>query len=472
MSSELYEKIKDIVGEEYVSESEFEKIFYSRDVSPIPTELQEKWGTTPDIIARPTSAEQVSQIVKLARELSIPIVPRGGASWWLGGSVPYKGGIVLDLTSMNKLIEIDENNHTVTADCGVTWKEVEDAIEQKSFFLGLRPGSAASATVGGWISTGGVGIGSYKYGSVGDLVRSLEVVLPNGDIIQTQNKKLAGHGSGYNLNWLFIGSEGTLGVITKATLKIIPKPGEGPYHIAYAFSDMKKCTEAIKKVVASRLLPHHIAFGDRKHFELLKSMGKSVPDGEIVLCITLEGEKGIIDYGLSKLDELLGATDGCMKACDGKAHEECEKCTIEFRGRTVRVHPVPGEVFVGLNGFSQAISNIYSLFDEMKLQAGVIGSMVDRRTVMIMPYYIQENEEEEPGKFMEFHWKLGEMANSLGGRRVGLGLFFSSSLDNFHDEGAISAMRTVKKALDPDNILNPGKTVDAKGLFRGGNEEI
>ncbi|UCE73743.1 MAG: FAD-binding oxidoreductase [Methanomassiliicoccales archaeon] len=469
MSSDLYKKIKDIVGEDYVTESEFERFFYSRDVSPIPTELQEKWGTVPDIVARPKNAQEVSKIMAVASQNKIPIIPRGGASWWLGGSVPYKGGIVLDLTSMNNLIDMDENNLTITVDCGVTWKEIEDVLERHSYFLGTRPGSAASATVGGWISTGGVGIGSYKYGSVGDLVRSLEVVLPSGEIIQTQNKDLAGHGSGYNLNRLFIGSEGTLGVITKATLKIIPRHEAGPYHVSYAFSELSGCAEAIKKVVSSRLLPHHIAFGDKRHFMFLASMGKPVPDGEIVLCITLEGEKGIIDYGLKKLDEEFTSTGGCMKCCDGKSHEECEECTIEFRGSRINVYPVPGEIFVGLNRFEEALSKIYDLFDEMGLQAGVIGSMVDRRTTMIMPYYIQE--QKESGTFMEFHRRLGELALSVGGRRVGLGLFFSSSLSHIHDEGSVAVMRAIKRCIDPGNILNPGKTVGGFDLFASLNDK-
>jgi glycolate oxidase len=465
MTSDIFNKIKEIVGEEYVTESEFEKLFYSRDVSPIPPDLQKKLGTTPDVVVRPRSTKEVSEIVKIAAGNKIPIVPRGGASWWLGGSVPYKGGIVLDLTSMNNTIDVDEKNLTVTADCGVTWKEMEDVLERKSFFLGTRPGSAASATVGGWISTGGVGIGSYKYGSVGDLVRSLEVVLPNGEIIQTGNKELASHGSGYNLNWLFVGGEGTLGVITKATLKIIPKPEEGPYHISYAFSDVKSCTKAIKKVVSSRLLPHNIAFGDRRHFDFLRSMKKSVPEGEIVLCIALEGEKGIIDFGFRKLDEMLTSVGGGMKACDGKSHEECEQCTIEFRGREVSVYPMPGEIFVGLNRFEEALSKVHELLDEMKLRAGVIGSMVDRRTVMIMPYYIHEKEEERT--FMEFHKRLGKIALELGGRRVGLGLYFSTSIRHIHDKGSIAIMRAIKKSLDPDNIMNPGKTIGDDELLEG-----
>ncbi len=469
MNSELYDKLKDIVGEDYITDSEFEKIFYSRDVFPIPNTMQEELGTTPDIIVRPTTTEHVSQIVRLAGEYRIPIVPRGGASWWLGGSVPYMGGIVLDLKSMNNRIELDEDNMTVTADCGVTWKEVEDVLERKSFFLGTRPGSAASATVGGWISTGGVGIGSYKYGSVGDMVRSLEVVLPNGEIIETGNKRLANNGSGYNLNWLFVGGEGTLGVITKATLKMVPKPEKGPYHVSYAFPDIQSCNEAIKKIVTSRILPYHIAFGDKRHFTLLASMGRPMPKGEIVLCISLEGEKGIIDIGMRKLDELLVSTGGGIKCCDGKSHEECEDCTIEFRGREVAVYPVPGEIFVGLERFAEAISKVYELLDDMKVKAGIIGSMVDRRTVMIMPYYLHEKEEEHD--FMDFHMRLGELAIALGGRRVGLGLYFSSSILQIHDEGSVAMMRGIKAGLDPKNILNPGKTVGIAESQRRGTYE-
>jgi glycolate oxidase len=454
MSSDILKELMKIVGEEYITDSDFEKMFYSRDVSPLPPELQDKLGTIPDIIVRPRSTEQVAEIVKIAANNKISIVPRGGASWWLGGSVPYKGGIVLDLTSMNSLIDMDEKSLTVTSDCGVTWKELTDYLERKSFFLGTRPGSAASATVGGWISTGGVGIGSYKYGSVGDLVRSLEVVLPNGKIIETGNKELAINGSGYNLNGLFVGGEGTLGVITKATLKITPKPEIGPYHFSYTFPTIEYCTKAIEKVVKSRIHPYHIAFGDKKHFNLLKSYGKEIPKGDIVLCITLEGDKGIIDYGKTKLYEMLTSLGGIMH-CEEMSDDNCADCTLEFRGREVSVHPVPGEIFVGLNQFPETMARIYKFLDEGKYQAAVIGSMVDRRTVMIMPYYISEKEDQR--NFMDFHRGLAKIAFELGGRGVGLGLYFSSNLQKMHAPGSVEIMGAIKKSIDPENIMNPGK---------------
>jgi glycolate oxidase len=457
MSSELFENIVKIVGAERVSDSDYEKFFYATDVSPLPPDMQQQLGTTPDIIVRPRNTSDVSEVVKLAASTKTPVIPRGGASWWLGGCVPYKGGIVLDLTGMNELIEVDLDNLTVTADCGVAWQDLTDKLKMKGYFLGSHPGSAASATVGGWISTGGVGIGSYKYGSVGDLVRSLEVVLPNGDIIQTADKDLATNGSGYNLNWLFVGGEGTLGIITKATLKMVPVAEEGPYHISYTFQEVKNCVKAMREIVASRLLPHNIAFGDRRHFEIIKSDAKQHKDVEIVLCITLEGEKGIIDHGRTKLTEIMSGAGGGIMVCDGRSDEECEDCTLAFRGKGGNVFPVPGEIFVGLPRFEEALKHIYDLLDRMKLTAGITGSMVDRRTVMIMPYYLHEKEDE--GTFMEFHRHLETLAHELGGRRVGLGLYFSSSIHNIHDSGSVAIMQAVKSAVDPDNIMNPGKTV-------------
>lgn len=465
MSSELFDSLVRIVGAERVSDSDFEKFFYAKDVSPLPPEMQEELGTIPDIIVRPRSSREVSDVVKLAASTNTPVIPRGGASWWLGGSVPYKGGIVLDLTGMNESIEIDLDNLTVTVDCGVPWQDLTDKLKGKGYFLGSHPGSAASATVGGWISTGGVGIGSYKYGSVGDLVRSLEVVLPNGDIIQTADKDLATNGSGYNLNWLFVGGEGTLGIITKATLKLVPMAEEGPYHISYDFRDVASCTKAIRELVASRLLPHNIAFGDRNHFDIIKSDEEKRRDAEIVLCITLEGEKGIIDHGRTKLNDIMSAAGGGLMACDGKSSEECLDCTLGFRGKGGKVFPVPGEIFVPLPRFEETLKGIYGLVGEMGLRAGVTGSMVDRRTVMIMPYYVQEGD--KTGDFMEFHSRLETLAHGLGGRRVGLGLYFSSSIRRIHDPGSVALMRAVKSAVDPNNIMNPGKTVGRDESTKG-----
>jgi glycolate oxidase len=462
MTSELFGKIKEIVGEDNVSVSEFEKFFYSRDVSPIPQELQQKLGTFPDIIVRPKAVKEVSEIVKIAAKYKSSIVPRGGASWWLGGAVPYKGGIVLDLTSMNDILQINEDNLTVTASCGVTWKELSDYVERKSYFIGTRPGSEISATVGGWISTGGVGIGSYKYGSVGDLVRSLEVVLPNGEIIETGNRELAGNGSGYDMNGLFIGGEGTLGIIVKATLKITPKPDQGPYHFSYSFSSLKDCAKALRQIVQSRVLPYHIAFGDRKHFEFLDSLGKDVPNDDFVLCVILEGEKGIIDYGIEKLKEILSSCHGSL-ACEDRTIGKCEDCSIEFKGRQANIYPVPGEIFIGLKQFENAVTAISNLRDEMKLKVAIIGSMVDRRTVMFMPYYIHEKEEQE--NFMDFHRRLGGLAFKLGGRGIGLGLYLTSNLNQIHDKGSVSLMKMIKESIDPDNIMNPGKIFGDEDLI-------
>jgi FAD/FMN-containing dehydrogenase len=171
----------------------------------------------------------------------------------------------------------------------------------------------------------------------------------------------------------------------------------------------------------------------------------------------MEGEKGIIEFGLKRLDEIVSTTGGGIKACDGKTHEDCESCTLGFRGGRVQVYPVPGEVFVGLNKFHETLPKIYELFKEMNLKAGVIGSMVDRRTVMVMPYYIYEEESET--SFMEFHRRLEQIAGDVGGRRVGLGLFFSESIENIHGKETIALMRAIKRSVDPDNIMNPGKTL-------------
>jgi glycolate oxidase len=466
MGSGIYDKIKGIVGEENVSESEYEKLFYSRDVSPISPKLQKKLGTSPDIIARPRNTEDVAEIVKLANENKVPIIPRGGASWWLGGCVPYKGGIVLDLTSINQVIELDEKNLTVTSDCGVTWGDLEAFLERRSFFLGTRPGSAASATVGGWISTGGVGFGSYRYGSVGDLVRSLEVVLPNGQIIETGNGELAGQGSGYNLNRLFVGGEGTLGIITKATLRILPKPDGDPVHVSYIFADVNNYQEAINDLVRSSLPLHHIAFGDKGHFEFLGSAGAAVPQGEIVLCITLETIEGATDQAKERLDEKMRSAGGSL-GCKDHPTDDCRDGTIEFRGWISNVYPVPGEIFVGVDRFTEIIGKIYELTDEMNLEAGIIGSVVDRGTVMFMPYFLHKQDEDEP--FMEFHRRLGDIALKLGGRRVGLGLYFSSSVTEIRSKGSVELMRLIKANLDPGNIMNPGKTVCEKDVFETDN---
>ncbi|MEI6797287.1 MAG: FAD-binding oxidoreductase [Methanomassiliicoccales archaeon] len=247
-------RLEDAIGHDNVKTSKMERLLYSHDLAPLPKEAQIAFKNVPDIVVRPRTTEDVARVVKIAAEENIPITPRGSSTWGLGGSVPVFGGILIDTTGlMNKIIKIDAENLCVTAQAGCTWKQVYDACLEKGLLLGSYPSSFPSATLAGWVATGGVGMGSYKYGSAGFNIRDIEVVMPDGTIVNTGYQNVADNMTGYNLSWLIIGSEGTLGVITQVTLKLTPFITLRP--LSYAFPDLIALGAPLKELTPSTALP-------------------------------------------------------------------------------------------------------------------------------------------------------------------------------------------------------------------------
>ncbi|MCE5261250.1 MAG: FAD-binding oxidoreductase, partial [Euryarchaeota archaeon] len=184
--AQVVAKLQDAIGRENVKTSKMERLLYSHDLAPLPNLAQIAFKNIPDVVVRPHTTEDVVKIVKIAAEDKVPITPRGASTWGLGGSTPVFGGILIDMSGgMNKILEINKENLYVKAQAGCTWKEVYDVCMEQGLLLGGYPSSFPSATLGGWISVNGVGVGSMKYWTSGDLVRNMEVVMPDGTVVQT-----------------------------------------------------------------------------------------------------------------------------------------------------------------------------------------------------------------------------------------------------------------------------------------------
>ena len=207
--------LQNIVGPDRVSCDRGELYCYSFDSSYVRGQA--------DFAVRPRDVEEVSRVVRLASAAGVPIVPRGSASGLTGGAVPVKGGIVVDMTGMNRLLEVDVENLQVVVEPGIIHKTLNKQLAKQGFFFPPDPGSSDMCSVGGLIANGGSGMHSVKYGTVKDYVLDLEVVLPDGDVINT-GCKAPKTSAGYDLTHLFVGSEGTLGIVTKARLRICPLP--------------------------------------------------------------------------------------------------------------------------------------------------------------------------------------------------------------------------------------------------------
>ncbi|SPD74727.1 hypothetical protein PITCH_A310005 [uncultured Desulfobacterium sp.] len=243
----LYEDIAAIVGKERATESNLDRICYGHDLAPLPDELLKGLGVSkPDVVIRPDKVSHVVDVMKYALRRNVPVTPRGGGSWGLGGVLPIEGGIVIDLSGMNHIIELNTEDEYVTIETGLEWKRLSDKIKKHGFHVGAYPTSAPVATVGGYISTGGSsGIGVSQYGTIGDQIISLKVVLPDGRVVKTNPWD----------SWFFVGSEGTLGIVCEATLKIFKN--NIIKHMLFGFDSLDAGLEAIIKL--GQLNPYYFA---------------------------------------------------------------------------------------------------------------------------------------------------------------------------------------------------------------------
>ncbi len=464
VTAAVISELEQAIGADNVTTGDLERISYSHDLAPLPNITSIAFKNMPDVVCRPTGTEDVQRIVQIADKYSIPITPRGNATWGLGGAMPCFGGIVIDATAkMNDIVEIDKENLFVKCQAGATWKEVYDACMKQGLLLGCYPTSFPSATIGGWISTSGVGIGGYKYGSARDNIRNLEVVMPNGKVVSTGYDKVCNNMTGFNIGQLITGAEGTLGVVCTVTLDLQPGP-EVMKPLSYSFDNIQDLGDPIKDICHSRVTPLHIGYLDGNHYRMQKQIGMHVPDVGGLLWIMLEGDADAVAADESKLDAIIEKHGGKKMSQEISEHEWSERC-YEFRIREVGIGSIPGEVVVPVPRFAEMATAAYQLLNELKMEGAQIGMVADRNTVMFMPYFTMDAEDLIAMTSYAFNMKLADISAEMGGHGMGFGIFFAAFLPQVAGAAAADTMRDIKTAIDPKDIMNPGKLVAAKTRF-------
>ncbi|MFX0101523.1 MAG: FAD-binding oxidoreductase [Candidatus Hodarchaeota archaeon] len=318
---DAYKEIEGIVGSDYITDKDFMKAAYSRNVDPA---FPDRWA---DMIVRPESAEEISDIVKIANKYKIPMVPRGGGADLVGGSVT-QGGILFDLTRMNRILEVNEDDFYCVVECGITWGNLVSQLHKRGLTTGvLGPGSGYSATVGGGLSNSTAGFGSTKYGLVPDICLGVEVVLPDpqGTIINTgagaskYAKPFCRYGVAPDFTGLFMGDVGTMGIKTKASLKLFP---DSPIKVRRDYilnkNNYQKAFELLKEIrrelspglTDAIVIPHPV-------IKVLQGMAKEKPEKRArlkgsVFMVGLEAfDQRVMDVYLEKLDEIMTKDDAC-----------------------------------------------------------------------------------------------------------------------------------------------------------------
>ena len=299
-------KLTQIVGEENILVGESISSDYAHDELGTITKM-------PDAVVKVTTTEQVSKIMALAWERVIPVTVRGSGTGLVGAAVPVCGGILLETTKMNKIIELDSDNLTVTVQPGVLLMELAAFVEENDFLYPPDPGEK-SATIGGNISTNAGGMRAVKYGVTRDYVRALTVVMPNGEVVKL-GANVAKNSSGYSLKDLIVGSEGTLCIITEAVLSVVPLP-KISVSLLVPFKDMKSAIEAVPKIFRSKVTPTAIEYMSRDTILFAEDyLGKKFPDkkNEAYILLTFDGSTQTqIDEDMRIVAELcleIGAVD-------------------------------------------------------------------------------------------------------------------------------------------------------------------
>ncbi len=422
---------------------------------------------SPELVVKVSSTEEVSEIVKYANEHNIVITGRGAGTGLVGAAVPVFGGIVLDLTLMNHILELDEENLTLTVEPGVLLMEISKYVEEHDLFYPPDPGEK-TATIGGNISTNAGGMRAVKYGVTRDYVRGLEVVLPNGDIVNFGGK-IVKNSSGYSLKDLMVGSEGTLGIITKAILKLIPLPKKA-ISLLVPFPDLDKAIGTVPKIIKSKSIPTAIEFMQRAAIVSSEEyLGKKFPDNQsdAYLLLTFDGDsKEEIERTYDRVAKICleeGAIDVLISDTDERQESiwTARGAFLEaIKASTTEMDEV--DVVVPRN----KVSTFVKFTDELQEKVGIrIRSFGHAGDGNLHVYILRDNLNES-----EWHKKLEkamgymyEKANELEGQvsgEHGIGFAKVPYIKKSLPKDSIDIMRGIKGVFDPNNILNPGKVCE------------
>ena len=452
-------ELEEAVGKKNVNTNGMDRIIYCHDLAPLPKEAGVAFNCIPDVIVRPEKPEHIAAVMKIAFKHGIPVTPRGNATWGLGGCMPTNAGIIIDMTSkMNKVLEINTEERYVRVQAGCTWKRLLEACEKKGYIIGSYPSSFPAGTIGAWISTNGMGIGSYKYKSAKDNILNSHVIVDNGDIVTTGFDGIGSYGMGFNLNQFFAGAEGTLGVLADVTFRIYPL---GEYRFCgYEYDNLAGADPALQEIVQDpSVVPLHLAWSDYMHFQNQRKAGIHAPDVTNIFLVTFQGDAAHNDLGEAFADAAAEKNGGRKVAAEICEHEWEERC-YEFRARKVGVGEIPAEVIVPAHNWGEYVDVCYKGFDAMNMEpGGIIGVMVDRSTTLFMPYYFKDDEVLTGMLPFGFNFYMGDKAAEFGGRSTGLGVFFAWQLDVIHNSATVKKMRELKTVLDHHDVVNPGHVV-------------
>lgn len=458
-------QLEAVLGRRNVATSVADLMCYAHDIMP----SSFKWVRRddvpylPHVVVFPGSTEDVVEVVKIANYNRIPVIPAGGTSGTIAGIVAINGGIIIDMKRMNRLIELDEYSQTVTVEVGMLGQDYEDQLNIRGYTTGHHPQSIRCSTVGGWIAPRGVGTFSSKYGKIEDLVVCLEVVLPDGSVAETKN--IPRQSCGPDMDQLFIGSEGTLGVITKATLEIRPMPAVRKY-VGYGMPTFEAGVRAARDILVQDLYPAVMRLYDAEEAShAFEDLGYHEQAGvEHCIYFGCEGREELVDLEVKAIHE-------CCLANGGVERPGFSERWFRKRFDTT----ILKKAYMLPNGVGDAIECAASYSNVSAMHSKMIEYMKEAGTNVVFGhgshfyrtganlYMIWNAFAEDEREIESKYWRIMDAAmkaiievGGTIGHHHGIGINKGPWISQ--DEPTMwPVVQKIKTALDPNGIMNPGK---------------
>ena len=454
----MIDELIQLLGKEQVLTEREDLIPYSFDATAVLKQL-------PSTVVFPKNAGEVAGILRVARKYKSPVIARGSGTGLSGGSVPSPGAIVLCLVRMDRILEVDARNFTLRAQAGVLTQAIADAADAEGLFYPPDPGSMKVSTIGGNIAENSGGLRGLKYGVTRDYVMGLEIVLADGEICALGNKCVKDV-AGYSLKDLFIGSEGTLGIVTEVLLKLLPRPAARQTLLA-SYTRMDAAAETVSAIIAARIVPCTLEFLDRKTIRCVEDYTHvGLPlDAEALLLIEVDGHPSAVTDEASRIRELCGRHGAssvrlAADAAEGARLAAARRSAFSALART-KPTTILEDATVPRSELARMIRFIQEAGVRHRVEIATFGHFGDGN---LHPTFLTDERDADEMHRVELAMnEIFDHALALGGTITGehgVGLAKKAFLRKQVGDASFGLLKAVKRSLDPENLLNPGKIFD------------
>jgi len=444
LSNQTKEKLQTLFGRG-VRFKDTERLVYSHDMGVIPKQIQKMFNNVPDAVFQPKSQEQIVELMEFASDENIPVIPRGAGTAGFGGSVPTKGGIVVDLVRMNRILNIDVVNKTCKVEPGVIWAHVEEAVAEHNLALRLYPSSASSATVGGWAAQGGSGYGSYEFGRFRDNIAEVELLQPDNKVVKLSGDKLD---MVYSLC-------GITGIILSVTFYLREKTAEKVY--LASFDKLRNAVGFLNLLRENKITLWNVTFSTPGLTSLKQlASGHNILD-ESLYHITMVMPEGRVREYDTAIKELLAANGGNLLSSD-KAKDEWNDKFYPMRFKKLGPTLIASEVVNPIKNIDKFINEIETRF---KSKFALEGTMIGPDKMSVLGFMLSD--ERKLGFPLAYANSLDviETSEKYDGEPYAIGMYFTEKAEKIFGKEKLNKIWEYKRSVDPNGIMNPGKIVPA-----------